>query len=74
MFTLVVWSMLMIFGVPDPGIVRKVIPSPTLIPARAANPPVPLTPPAVSPVVHCINPSAYKNPTNDCNPLVMRRA
>ena len=57
--------MLMISGVPDPGIVTDVIPSPALIPACAANPPVPFAPPAVSPVVHCIGPSAYKNPTND---------
>ena len=64
----------MIFGVPDPGIVTEVIPSPALIPACASNPPVPLKPPALSPVVHCINSSAYKNPTNDCNPLVIRRA
>ena len=66
--------MLMIAGVPDPGIVTEVIPSPALIPACAAIPLVPLIPPALSPVVHCINPSAYKNATNEYNPLVMRRA
>ena len=64
----------MIAGVPDPGIVIEVIPSPALIPACAAIPPVPLTPPALSPVVHCINPSAYKKATNDCSPLVTRTA
>jgi len=64
----------MIAGVPDPGIVIEVIPSPALIPACAAIPPVPLTPPALSPVVHWIKPPAYKNPTNDCIPLVTRIA
>jgi len=49
---------LIIVGVPDPGIVTEVIPSPALIPACAAIPPVPLTPPALSPVVHWIKPSA----------------
>ena len=74
MFRLLVWSMLIIAGVPDPGIVIEVIPSPALTPACAANPPVPLTPPALSPVVHWINPSAYKKATNDCSPLLIRIA
>jgi len=54
--------------------VIEVIPSPALTPACAANPPVPLTPPALSPVVHSINPSAYKKATNDCSPLLIRIA
>jgi len=65
---------LIIVGVPDPGILTEVIPSPALIPACAAIPPVPLTPPTLSPVVHRINPLAYKNSTNDCVPLVARMA
>ena len=45
-------------GVSDPGIVIELIPSPTLIPAKASVPPSPLIPPESSPVVHCIPPSA----------------
>ena len=66
--------MLIMSGVLDPGIVTEAIPSPALIPTCASTPPVPLVPPAVSPVVHWISPSAYKNPTNDCIPSVARMA
>ena len=62
----------MILGVSDPGIVTKFFPSPALIPARASVPPNPLYPPDLSPVVHCISPSAYRNITNDLTPLVAR--
>ena len=43
--TLLVWAILMIEGVRDPGIVIEMLPSPALIPARALLP-------------HCISPSA----------------
>jgi len=52
-------------GVCDPGIVIELIPSPALIPTRASVPPSPPFPPDLSPVVHCILPSAYRNITND---------
>ena len=67
---LLVWGMLIILAVRDPGIVNESIPSPALIPARASVPPSPLDPPDQSPVVHCILPSAYRNITNDSTPLV----
>ena len=57
-------------GVRDPGTVNDVTPSPAFIPARASVPPSPLDPPELSPVVHCILPSAYRNITNDSAPLV----
>ena len=66
---LLVWSIMMILGVCDPGIVTESTPFPALIPARASLlPPSPLTPPALSPVVHCI--ASYRNITNDSTPLV----
>jgi len=68
--TLVVWVMLMILGVCDPGIVIELTPLPALIPVRASVPPSPPSPPDASPVVHCILPSAYRNITNDSTPLV----
>ena len=58
-------------GDSDPVMVTKLIPSPALIPARASLPPNPLVP-VISPVVHCILPSAYRNITNDSTPLVAR--
>ena len=60
----------MILDVRDPGIVIELTPSPALIPARASVPPSPSLPPDLSPVVHCILPSAYRNITNDSIPLV----
>ena len=57
--------MLMTLGVLEPGIVIELIPSPALIPASASVPPSPPDPPDVSPVVHCILPSAYRNIAND---------
>ena len=68
--TLLVWAMLMTLGVLDPGIVIELTRSPALIPANASVPPSPSSPPELSPVVHCILPSAYKNITNDSTPLV----
>ena len=56
--------------VSDPGMVMKFSPSPASIPARASVPPSPLNPSELSPVVHCILPSAYRNITNDSTPLV----
>ena len=53
--TLLVWVTLMMLGVSDPGTVIWLIPSPTLIPARASVPPSPLIPSEASPVVHCIS-------------------
>ena len=60
----------MILEVNDPGTVTAVKPSPAFIPTRASVPPSPLDPPDLSPVVHCILPSAYRNITNDSTPLV----
>ena len=54
MSTFVVWVMLIMLEVNDPGIVLKVTPSPASIPASAAVPPNPLLPPEESPVVHSI--------------------
>ena len=68
--TLLVCVMLIMLGVCDPGMVTKLKISPPLIPARASVPPNPLFPPELSPVVHCILPSAYRNITNDSTPLV----
>ena len=62
--------MLMIPDVSDPGRVIKVTPSPALIPARASVPYNPSIPPDLSPVVHSICPSAYRNITNDPTALV----
>ena len=55
----------------DPGTVKDV-PSLALNPARASVPPSPLNPPDLSPVVHCISPSAYRNITKDPTLLVAR--
>ena len=66
---LLVLSILIIRDVRDPGMVTK-SPSPALIPARASNPPSPFSPRELSPVVHCILSSAYRNITNDSTPLV----
>ena len=67
---LLVCVILRMIGVSDPGIVIELTPSPALIPARASVPLSPLYPPDLSPVVHCILPSAYRNITNDSTPLV----
>ena len=63
--TLLVWEILMMLGVCDPGIVIWLTPSPKLIPARASVPPSPLIPLEAAPVVHWISPSAYRNITKD---------
>ena len=68
--TLLVWAILMIKGVCDPGIVIWLTPSPALIPARTSVPPSPSLPPEASPVVHGISPSAYRNITKDVVALV----
>ena len=51
-------------------IIAKFLLSPALIPAIASFPPNPLTPPELSPVVHCIPPLLYRKNTNDSNSLV----
>ena len=51
-------------------IVVKSVPSPLLNPTCAGIPPNPLTPPSVSPVVHCISLSAYRNIAYDSFPSV----
>jgi len=68
--TLLLWVILMILDDSDPGMVIELTLSPALMPARASVPPNPSSPPDLSPVVHCILPSAYRNITNDSTPLV----
>ena len=62
--------MFIIFGVSDPGMVMKFTPSPALTPATASSPPSPSVPPDMSPVVHSIPSSGYRNKTNDSNSFV----
>jgi len=66
--TLLVCAILIILCVSDPVMLTKL--SPALIPARASLPPNLLVP-VISPVVHFILPSAYRNITNDSTPLVV---
>ena len=68
---LLVLSMLIMDETRDPGTVKDV-PSLALNPDRASVPPSPLNPPDLSPVVHCISPSAYRNITKDPTLLVAR--
>jgi len=68
--TLLVCATLIMLGDSDPVTPTKVMPSPVLIPAAASVPPNPYLPPELSPVVHSILPSAYRNITNDSTPLV----
>ena len=68
--TLLVWVILIMLGVSDPEIVTWLTPSPTLIPAKASVPPVPLVPLESSPVVHCILPLGYINITKEFRMVV----
>jgi len=64
--------MLMISEVSDSGTVTELILSPVLIPTCAGVPPNPFSPPAESPVVHCISPFAYRNMANEVVRFVAR--
>ena len=65
---LLVLTMLVIFGILDPGTVIEFIRSPTLNPTSASVPNSPLLPPELSPVVHCR--SSYKNIAYDSDVLL----